>query len=144
MKQIFATDDGVRLLADHQFTSLSALPGVTMSYCDYSAQFPGGRPAGAVSDGRNAYLSMELNAASTATMHSSRPSSPITSAPTLTTMTTANANARWSQDEAHPSQESGLFVEEKPIASRAITHRTRVRLSEVRTGRHDRQKHSCE
>ena len=43
---MFATDEGVKLLADHQFSSLSALPGVTMSFCEDSAQRHGGRPAG--------------------------------------------------------------------------------------------------
>jgi len=44
--EIFATDAGTKLLADHGFAALSALPGVTMSYCDHSAQRYGGRPAG--------------------------------------------------------------------------------------------------
>ena len=43
---IFATDEGAKLLADRQFSSLSALPGVTMSFCEHSAQRHGGRPAG--------------------------------------------------------------------------------------------------
>ena len=43
---LFATDEGVKLLADHRFSSLSALPGVTMSFCEHSAQRHGGRPAG--------------------------------------------------------------------------------------------------
>lgn len=43
---IFATDTGVRLLAERRFSALSGLPGVTMSYCDQSAQTHGGRPAG--------------------------------------------------------------------------------------------------
>ena len=42
---IFATDEGVRLLANPGFSSLSALPGVTMSFCDHSARHYGGRPA---------------------------------------------------------------------------------------------------
>ncbi len=42
---IFATDEGAKLLADHQFSSLSALAGVRMSYCDHSAACYGGRPA---------------------------------------------------------------------------------------------------
>ena len=44
--RIFATDEGAKLLADPQFSALSALPGVSMSYCDHSAQPFGGRPAG--------------------------------------------------------------------------------------------------
>ena len=43
---IFATDAGARLLANRQFSALSALPGVTMAYCDHSALRHGGRPAG--------------------------------------------------------------------------------------------------
>ena len=43
---IFVTDEGTKLLANHTFCALSALPGVTMSYCDDSAQQFGGRPAG--------------------------------------------------------------------------------------------------
>ena len=43
---IFATDEGTRLLSGRQFFALSALPGVTMSFCEYSAQRYGGRPAG--------------------------------------------------------------------------------------------------
>jgi len=43
---MFATDEGVRLLADARFSSLSELPGVTMSFCEQSAQCHGGRPAG--------------------------------------------------------------------------------------------------
>lgn len=43
---LFATDEGAKLLANQQFSSLSALPGVTMSFCDHSAQRYGGRPAG--------------------------------------------------------------------------------------------------
>ena len=43
---IFVTDEGVRLLANQQFSMLSALPGVTMSFCEQSAQCHGGRPAG--------------------------------------------------------------------------------------------------
>ena len=43
---IFVTDEGAKLLANHQFSALSALPGVTMSFCEYSAQQFGGRPAG--------------------------------------------------------------------------------------------------
>jgi len=42
---IFATDDGTKLLTNHQFSSLSSLPGVSMSFCDLSAQRHGGRPA---------------------------------------------------------------------------------------------------
>ena len=44
--RIFATDEGTRLLADHQFSTLSALPGVGMSFCEHSAQRHGGPPAG--------------------------------------------------------------------------------------------------
>ena len=44
--EIFVTDEGVKLLANRQFSALSALPGVTMRYCDHSAQQFGGRPAG--------------------------------------------------------------------------------------------------
>ena len=43
---IFVTDEGTRLLANHRFAALSALPGVVMSYCDHSARDLGGRPAG--------------------------------------------------------------------------------------------------
>ena len=43
---IFATDEGVKLLANHEFSSLSALPGVAMSFCDHSARRYGGRPDG--------------------------------------------------------------------------------------------------
>ena len=43
---LFATDTGTKLLADHRFAALSALPGVTISYCDHSAQRYGGRPTG--------------------------------------------------------------------------------------------------
>lgn len=43
---IFATDEGAKLLADDQYSSLSALAGVTMNYCDHSAARYGGRPAG--------------------------------------------------------------------------------------------------
>lgn len=43
---IFATDEGVKLLANREFSSLSALPGVTMNFCGHSAQRHGGRPAG--------------------------------------------------------------------------------------------------
>jgi predicted peroxiredoxin len=43
---IFATGEGVKLLADRQFPSLSALPGVRMSFCEHSAQRHGGPPAG--------------------------------------------------------------------------------------------------
>jgi len=43
---IFATDEGTKLLADHQFSALSALPGVRLSFCEHSAQRRGGRPAG--------------------------------------------------------------------------------------------------
>jgi len=43
---IFVTDEGVKLLADQQLSALSALPGVTMSFCDHSARRFGGRPAG--------------------------------------------------------------------------------------------------
>jgi predicted peroxiredoxin len=42
---IFATDAGTKLLADRQFSALGALPGVTISYCEHSAQRHGGRPA---------------------------------------------------------------------------------------------------
>jgi peroxiredoxin family protein len=42
---IFATDEGTKLLANQQFSSLSALAGVTMNYCDHSAARHGGRPA---------------------------------------------------------------------------------------------------
>jgi hypothetical protein len=43
---MFATDEGTKLLANRQFTALSALPGVTMSFCEDSARRHGGRPAG--------------------------------------------------------------------------------------------------
>ena len=43
---VFVTDEGVKLLANYQFSSLSALPGVTMSFCEHSAQRHGGLPAG--------------------------------------------------------------------------------------------------
>jgi hypothetical protein len=35
---IFAMDDGTRLLAEPSYTALSASPGVTMSFCDHSAE----------------------------------------------------------------------------------------------------------
>jgi predicted peroxiredoxin len=43
---IFATGEGTKLLADHQFPALGALPGVRLSFCEHSAQPHGGRPAG--------------------------------------------------------------------------------------------------
>lgn len=43
---IFATDEGAKLLAERNFSALSALPGVTLVFCDHSAQRYGGRPAG--------------------------------------------------------------------------------------------------
>ena len=43
---IFATDEGTRLLAAPRFAALSALPGVSMSFCDHSVRIHGGRPAG--------------------------------------------------------------------------------------------------
>lgn len=43
---IFAMDDGTRLLADPAFTGLSQLPGVTMAFCDHSAQHLGTKPDG--------------------------------------------------------------------------------------------------
>ena len=46
---MFVTDEGVKLLADTHFSSLSALPGVTMSFCEQSAQRHG-RPAGLPGD----------------------------------------------------------------------------------------------
>ena len=42
---LFATDAGVKLLANPQFSSLSALPGVKMSFCENSVLHHGGRPA---------------------------------------------------------------------------------------------------
>lgn len=44
--RIFATDAGTRLLAEPRFAGLSALPGVSLDYCDQSARRHGGRPAG--------------------------------------------------------------------------------------------------
>ena len=43
---IFVTDEGTRLLASREFSSVVALPGVAASYCDQSARRHGGRPAG--------------------------------------------------------------------------------------------------
>lgn len=43
---IFAMDDGTRLLSDPAFTGLSQLAGVTMAFCDHSAQHLGTRPEG--------------------------------------------------------------------------------------------------
>ena len=43
---IFAMDDGTRLLADPSFSGLSQLPGVTMAFCDHSAQHLGTKPDG--------------------------------------------------------------------------------------------------
>lgn len=43
---IFAMDDGTRLLADRSFTGLSQLAGVTMAFCDHSAQHLGTKPEG--------------------------------------------------------------------------------------------------
>ena len=44
--RIFAMDDGTRLLSDPAFTGLSQLAGVTMAFCDHSAQHLGTRPDG--------------------------------------------------------------------------------------------------
>ena len=44
--RIFATDVGTRLLTDPRVSSLGALPGVTMSYCEVSLRLHGGRPEG--------------------------------------------------------------------------------------------------
>ena len=63
--EIFATDEGTRLLADRRFSSLSALAGVTIGYCEHSAARHGGRPAGlpeAIAPGsqyENAIMSVE-------------------------------------------------------------------------------------
>ena len=38
-------DNGTRLLSDPSFTALSAQPGVTMAFCDHSAQHLGTKPA---------------------------------------------------------------------------------------------------
>jgi predicted peroxiredoxin len=43
---IFAMDDGTRLLAEPAFTTLSQLAGVTMAFCDHSAQHLGTKPDG--------------------------------------------------------------------------------------------------
>jgi predicted peroxiredoxin len=43
---VFAMDDGTRLLSDAAFTGLSKLPGVTMAFCDHSAQHLGTKPDG--------------------------------------------------------------------------------------------------
>ena len=43
---IFAMDDGTRLLSDPAFTGLSQLGGVTMAFCDHSAQHLGTKPDG--------------------------------------------------------------------------------------------------
>jgi predicted peroxiredoxin len=43
---IFAMDDGTRLLSDPAFTALSQLAGVTMAFCDHSAQHLGTKPEG--------------------------------------------------------------------------------------------------
>ena len=42
---LFATGDGVTLVSDRGFASLSALPGVAIGYCEHSLQSRGGRPA---------------------------------------------------------------------------------------------------
>lgn len=42
---IFVMDDGTRLLSDPAFTGLSGLAGVTMAFCDHSAQHLGTKPA---------------------------------------------------------------------------------------------------
>lgn len=42
---IFVMDDGTRLLADPAFTALSGQAGVTMAFCDHSAQHLGTKPA---------------------------------------------------------------------------------------------------
>lgn len=41
---IFAMDDGTRLLSNPAFTALSGLPGVEMAFCDHSAQHLGTKP----------------------------------------------------------------------------------------------------
>jgi predicted peroxiredoxin len=43
---IFAMDDGTRLLADPAFSGLSQLEGVSMAFCDHSAQHLGTKPDG--------------------------------------------------------------------------------------------------
>ena len=43
---IFAMDDGTRLLAEPAFSGLSQLEGVTMAFCDHSAQHLGTKPDG--------------------------------------------------------------------------------------------------
>jgi predicted peroxiredoxin len=43
---IFATDEGVRLLLEPQFAALAALPGASLSFCDFSARQLGVRPEG--------------------------------------------------------------------------------------------------
>ena len=42
---IFAMDDGTRLLSDPSFTALSGKAGVTLAFCDHSAQHLGTKPA---------------------------------------------------------------------------------------------------
>jgi len=42
---IFAMDDGTRLLSDPSFMALSGRAGVTMAFCDHSAQHLGTKPA---------------------------------------------------------------------------------------------------
>ena len=43
---IFAMDDGTRLLSDSAFTGLSQAAGVSMAFCDHSAQHLGTKPDG--------------------------------------------------------------------------------------------------
>lgn len=63
--RIFITDEGVRLLAKPPLGALSALEGVSIGYCDLSAERHGGRPANvpqAVTSGgqfQNAVMSTE-------------------------------------------------------------------------------------
>jgi predicted peroxiredoxin len=47
---IFAMDDGTRLLSDDSFTALCKVEGVKMSYCDHSASGLGTKPDGLSED----------------------------------------------------------------------------------------------
>ena len=42
---IFVMDEGTRLLSEPSFTALSGQAGVTMAFCDHSAQHLGTKPA---------------------------------------------------------------------------------------------------
>ncbi|HEY5998363.1 MAG TPA: DsrE family protein [bacterium] len=64
---IFAMDDGTRLLSDPAFAAVSGKTGVTMAFCDHSAQHLGTKPAslpGSISCGsqfENATMNHEVD-----------------------------------------------------------------------------------